>query len=147
LQIFLAAPLFNEAERDFNSKVAAALRKEGFGVWLAQEHKFVEDHSIKEKRAIFSEDLDALRKSDLILAVLDGVDVDTGVAFEMGFGYANGKPIVGLKTDHRLFSKVESINLMLEMPLYRLCKSIIEAIDVLKTYEKHAGTQDPIQTH
>lgn len=140
MRIFLAAPLFSEAERDFNSKVATTLRKEGFEVWLAQEHKFVEDHSNKEKRAIFSEDLDALKKSDLILAVLDGVDVDSGVSFEMGFGHATGKPIVGLKTDHRVFSRVESINLMLEAPLAKLCKSLVEAIDVLKAYEKRAST-------
>jgi nucleoside 2-deoxyribosyltransferase len=136
LQIFLAAPLFSEAERGFNSRVATMLRKEGFEVWLAQEHKFVEDHSTMEKQAIFREDLDAVRKSDLILAILDGVDVDSGVAFEMGFGYASGTPIVGLKTDHRVFSRVESVNLMLEAPLIKLCKNIAEAIVVLKTYQR-----------
>jgi nucleoside 2-deoxyribosyltransferase len=130
LQIFLAAPLFSEAERDFNSKVATALRKEGFEVWLAQEHKFVQDHSTIEKQTIFREDLDAVEKSDFVLAVLDGVDVDSGVAFEMGFGYASRKPIVGLKTDHRVFSKVESVNLMLDAPLLRLCKNAAEAIAV-----------------
>jgi nucleoside 2-deoxyribosyltransferase len=139
LLIFLAAPLFNEAERDFNSKVAAALRKEGFEVWLAQEHKFVEDHSMRMKHAIFGEDLDALRMSDLILAVLDGMSVDSGVAFEIGFGYANKKPVVGLKTDHRVFSRVESINLMLEASILKLCKTIAEAIDVLKAYGRHDG--------
>jgi len=141
MRIFLAAPLFNEAERDFNSKVAATLRKEGFEVWLAQEHKFVEDHSIRMKQAIFNEDLDALNESDIILAVLDGVDVDSGVAFEIGFGYANKKPIVGLKTDHRVFSRVESINLMLEAPTPKLCKSLAEAIDVLKGYDRHDDIQ------
>jgi nucleoside 2-deoxyribosyltransferase len=135
LQIFLAAPLFSEAERDFNSKVTTTLRKEGFKVWLAQEHKFVQDHSTIQKQTIFHEDLDAVRKSDFILAVLDGVDVDSGVAFEMGFGYATKKPIVGLKTDHRVFSRVESVNLMLEVPLVKLCKNIAEAIVVLKGYQ------------
>jgi nucleoside 2-deoxyribosyltransferase len=139
LKIFMAAPLFSEAERDFNSKIAAALRKEGFEVWLAQERKFIEHSSAKEKRGVFNEDLDALNRSDAILAVLDGVDVDSGVAFEMGFAHANGKPIVGLKTDHRMFSKVESVNLMLESPLHKICKSLVEAIDVLKNYLKHTS--------
>ena len=136
MQIFLAAPLFSEAERDFNSKVTTALRKEGFNVWLAQEHKFVQDHSTTEKQTIFREDLDALKESDFILAVLDGVDADSGVAFEMGYGYASRKPIVGLKTDHRVFSKVESVNLMLESPLLKLCKNIAEAIVVFKAYQE-----------
>jgi nucleoside 2-deoxyribosyltransferase len=138
LRIFLAAPLFSEAERDFNSKIAAAFRKEGFEVWLAQEHKFVEDHSIKMKNAIFTEDLEALKKSDIILAVLDGVDVDSGVAFEVGFGYANRKPVLGLKTDHRVFSGVEPVNLMLEASIAKLCKSMEEAMDFLNAHDRQA---------
>jgi len=136
VRIFLAAPLFSEAERDFNSKIAKALRGEGFEVWLAQEHKFIERNSLKEKRSIFEEDLEALKKSDLIVAVLDGADVDSGVAFEMGFAHALKKPIIGLKTDHRVFSKVESVNLMIEAPLVKMCKSVDEALEYLQA-SKH----------
>jgi nucleoside 2-deoxyribosyltransferase len=132
MKIFLAAPLFSEAERAFNSKTAKALRSEGFEVWLAQEHEFIKGHSIEEKTSIFEEDLNALKKSDLVLAVLDGVDVDTGVAFELGFAYALGKPILGLKTDHRTFSKLEEVNLMIEAPLTRMCRSVDEALEYLK---------------
>lgn len=32
-------------------------------------------------------------------AVLDGVDVDSGTAWEIGYAYARGKPIIGLRTD------------------------------------------------
>jgi nucleoside 2-deoxyribosyltransferase len=144
MRIFLAAPLFSEAERDFNSKTAKALRSEGFEVWVAQEHEFIHEDSIQWKRSIFEEDLEALRKSDLILAVLDGVDVDAGVAFELGFAHALGKQILGLKTDHRTFSKVESVNLMIEAPLIRLCKSVDEAIEYLKV-PKNRRKQDTVQ--
>nr|MDO8135958.1 nucleoside 2-deoxyribosyltransferase [Candidatus Njordarchaeum guaymaensis] len=136
MRIFLAAPFFSRAERDFNSKATRVLRGEGFEVWLAQEHKFIEGNSIKEKRSIFEEDLDALKKSDLVLAVLDGVDVDSGVAFEMGFAHALKKTILGLKTDHRVFSKLESVNLMIEAPLTRIFKSVDEALGCLQT-SKH----------
>jgi len=138
MKIFLAAPLFSEAERDFNSKLAKALRGEGFEVWLAQEHKFIHGKSIEEKRSIFEEDLDALRKSDLMLALLDGVDVDSGVAFEMGFAHALEKPMIGLRTDHRVFSKLESVNLMIEAPLTRICKSLDEALEQLQA-SSHRG--------
>jgi nucleoside 2-deoxyribosyltransferase len=74
--------------------------------------------------------------ADAVVAVLDGVDVDTGVAFEMGYAHAIGKPIVGLKTDHRSFSKLESVNLMLEAPLKQLCRSVVEAIASIRTIEK-----------
>jgi nucleoside 2-deoxyribosyltransferase len=131
----LAAPLFSEAERDFNLRVARELREEGFQVWLAQEHKFVEHKSIEAKRAIFKEDLEALARADLVLAVLDGVDVDTGVAFEMGYAHALGKHILGLKTDHRSFSKLETVNLMLEVPVRRICQSVAEASKSIREIE------------
>lgn len=43
-----------------------------------------------------------IRASDAAFAILDGVDVDSGTASEIGFAYALGKPVVGLRTDFRL---------------------------------------------
>jgi nucleoside 2-deoxyribosyltransferase len=44
---------------------------------------------------------DLLRRCDGVLAVLDGVDVDSGTAAEVGYAAAHGKPVVGLRTDLR----------------------------------------------
>ena len=42
-----------------------------------------------------------LRDCEVVLAVLDGVDVDSGTAAEIGFAYALGKPVVGWRSDFR----------------------------------------------
>jgi nucleoside 2-deoxyribosyltransferase len=132
MQIFLAAPLFSESERDFNSRIAKKLRESGLEVWLAQESQFIQEGTYEEKRRIYEGDISALKASDVVVAVLDGVEVDAGVAYEIGYAKALGKPIIGLKTDYRTFSKMEEINLILEVPLGRICKSIDEVIDSLK---------------
>jgi nucleoside 2-deoxyribosyltransferase len=44
----------------------------------------------------------AIRRSDIVVAVLDGVDVDSGTASEIGFAYGLGKRSYGLRTDTRL---------------------------------------------
>lgn len=41
-------------------------------------------------------------KSDAVLAILDGVDVDSGTAAEIGYAFAKGKKVYGLRTDFRL---------------------------------------------
>lgn len=41
-------------------------------------------------------------KADGLFAVLDGVDVDSGTAAEIGYAFAKGKYICGLRTDFRL---------------------------------------------
>jgi nucleoside 2-deoxyribosyltransferase len=43
-----------------------------------------------------------IRGCDAVVAVLDGVDVDSGTASEIGFAYALGKRVYGLRTDFRL---------------------------------------------
>jgi nucleoside 2-deoxyribosyltransferase len=40
-------------------------------------------------------------RCDGVLAVLDGTDVDSGTAAEIGYARARGKPVVGLRTDLR----------------------------------------------
>ncbi len=131
MKVFLAAPLFSEAEREFNSKIAERLRENGFEVWLAQEAPFIKQGTHKEKKAIYEGDISALKTCDVILSVLDGVEVDAGVAYEMGYAKALDKPIVGLKTDHRTFSGMEDVNLMLEVPLIKICRTVGEVVDLL----------------
>jgi len=70
------------------------------------------------------------------LTVLDGVDVCSGVAFEMGFAGALKRPIIGLKTDYGGFSKLESVNLTIEAPITKMCKSPDEALKYLQV-SKH----------
>jgi nucleoside 2-deoxyribosyltransferase len=131
MKVFLAAPLFSEAEREFNSKTAKRLRDNGFEVWLAQEAPFIQHDTHKEKKAIYESDVSALNASDVVVAILDGSEVDAGVAYEIGYATALGKPIIGLKTDYRTFSGMEEVNLMLEVPLIKICKNIEEIKDLL----------------
>ena len=45
---------------------------------------------------------DRIDRSDAVFAILDGVDVDSGTAAEIGYAYARGKHVFGLRTDFRL---------------------------------------------
>ena len=44
----------------------------------------------------------AIDSCDLVLAVLDGADVDSGTAAEIGYAFARGKRILGYRGDFRL---------------------------------------------
>ncbi len=43
----------------------------------------------------------AIRSADLLVALLDGQEVDSGTAAEIGYGAGLGKPCFGLRTDLR----------------------------------------------
>lgn len=128
----MAAPLFSEAERNFNTSIASALRAQGYEVWMAQEAPFIKKGTSEEKRRIYKGDIAALRSSDAVIAILDGIDVEAGVAFELGYAQCLGKPIIGVKTDYRTFSKIEEINLMLEVPMLKICSNVDELLATLR---------------
>jgi nucleoside 2-deoxyribosyltransferase len=51
----------------------------------------------------------ALDRADAVLAVLDGADVDSGTAAEIGYAFARGTPIVGYRGDVRLTGENEGV--------------------------------------
>jgi nucleoside 2-deoxyribosyltransferase len=58
----------------------------------------------------------AIDRCDVVLACLDGVDVDSGTAAEIGYAFAKGKPIIGYRGDFRLSADNEGsvVNLQVE---------------------------------
>jgi nucleoside 2-deoxyribosyltransferase len=110
-KIYLAGPLFSLAEQGFNAELARFLENEGFEVFLPQEH----EPRDKTARAIFDMDVAAIDWADMVVACMDGPDPDSGTAWECGYAYAKGKPIVCYRTDFRITGDTEGApyNLML----------------------------------
>jgi len=114
-RVYLAAPLFSEAERSFNASLARLLRRHLFEVHLPQEIGDDSDaRDTREQERLFGANKTALENSDLIVAVIDGADADSGTAWEMGYAYARKKVVIALRTDFRRVGHHEQVNLMLE---------------------------------
>ncbi len=131
--LYFAAPLFSEAERSYNKKVASQLEL-FFDVFLPQENGglFVDMIADGMKpslaaRTVFDIDLRALEKCDILLILLDGRTVDEGAAFELGIAYAKGKRCYGLQTDVRRLLP-NGNNPMLEISLESIFASVEELI-------------------
>jgi nucleoside 2-deoxyribosyltransferase len=71
---------------------------------------------------------------DLVFAVLDGVDVDSGTAAEIGYAFAKGKPILGYRGDFRLSADNEgaAINLQVEYFIRASGGTIMTRLDELE---------------
>jgi nucleoside 2-deoxyribosyltransferase/predicted secreted protein len=114
-RVYLAAPLFSEAERAYNKALADLLEKNLFKVHLPQEAG--DDTEMREKKVqeqIFSRNKKSLEDSDRVVAIIDGADADSGTSWEMGYAYALNKPVIALRTDFRRVGTHERVNLMLE---------------------------------
>jgi len=121
--IYLAGPLFTQAERIWNKNLAdeITLAIPNSKVILPQVKAL--DY-VKEEgtdfQGIVERCMRDIEESDVIVAVLDGSDADSGTCWECGYAYAKGKQVIGVRTDLR-GSEDEGLNAMLR----RTCKTVI----------------------
>lgn len=133
MRVYLAGPLFTMAERRFmahlRDRVGAVpgLRP----LWPGD--LFVNDDLAamgpQAKEHIFRGCARELDACDLVVAVLDGSQVDDGTAWEIGYAFARALPVWGLRTDFRVAGDTAHslVNCMIECS----CVKIFRDIDVL----------------
>lgn len=132
-KIYLAGPLFTHAEIEYNLKIKDLLVKKNFLVFLPQEdaEDTTSERESQNQECIFKKCVEGVDSSDIVVAVLDGADVDSGTAWEIGYAYAKGKPVVGLRTDFRSLSN-GIVNLMIEMAIIVLARDEDELLKVIE---------------
>ncbi len=120
MRIFLASPLgFSESSRVFLSTICSELQKLNYEVinpWdqspdleeeLQQAALLEEEQQKKEKfhdisMRMAERNAACLRSCDAVLAVLDGTDVDSGTASEIGYAFGLGDKVInGYRGDFR----------------------------------------------
>ena len=103
LKGYLANGLFSKADVMFNSYLASVLRQEfhSLDLFLPQEADINDKNSYADSIMIAELDTKHLLESDFLIAVIDGVEIDAGVATEIGIFSTTGKPIIGVYTDVR----------------------------------------------
>lgn len=127
--LYLAGPLFSEAERDWHIKTkrlliekATELCKDVEIIWPYELITLSEIESLGNdaRFEIFKRCKEALDKTDIVVALLDGTQVDDGTAWEIGYFYgikSPGSKIIGIRTDFRNAgdSKNAIVNAMIEI--------------------------------
>jgi len=123
LRVYLAGPLFTIPERRMNRELARALEHELPGAQVVLPQDFKHDDRYNAPRAfglIFKSCLEGVASSHCVVAWLDGADGDSGTCFEVGYAFAKGIPVVGVRTDFRL-NQERGVNVMLS----RACSAFV----------------------
>jgi nucleoside 2-deoxyribosyltransferase len=105
--VYVAGPLFSEAERAFLECMIDALANAS-GLDAAEDfflpHRDGGELGKGPSRLdIFNLDRNTLDNAGVVVALLDGQDVDSGTCIELGYAYAHGKKIFGIITDFRSY--------------------------------------------
>jgi len=127
-KVYLAAALFSEAEREFNKKLRDMMVGAGMEVFLPQEDSNDHDKGHSPTEHTFEQNVEGIERADIVVAVLDGVDVDSGTAWEIGYAMARGKPVVGIRTDFRTLGCEGAVNLMIGRSVRVICRNAGELL-------------------
>ena len=135
--IYIAGPLFSIAEKQFLIKfvdeIATKLNLDPINHFFLPHRDAGDLGIINGREDIFKSDLDHLNKAEIVIAVLEGADVDSGTAVEIGYAFAKNKKIFGFLTDIRAYGNSREIQKLNNM-VWGICnegKSIFHNIDDL----------------
>lgn len=133
--IYLAGALFSEAERRWNLELCKELEGRGWHVFLPQRDSQQPGEAVltsERAEAIFRANLGGLQGCRIVVAVLDGAQVDDGTSWEVGFAYAVGKLVFAIRTDFRGCGDDGALNLMLSRSA-RVCSSVPELLAAVES--------------
>ena len=142
-RIYIASPLFSQAERNFNDFLSKFLEDMGFETFLPQRdgYKLSEllsngaSKSVALKK-IFELDINEIKNSDIVVFIMDGRVPDEGACVEIGYAYALGKECIGLKTDSRALISDLDNPLIIGTLKDRIARNFKELEDFLISYKK-----------
>ncbi len=142
MRIYQAGPLFTEAEQQWHRAFRVRLQAAEYEVIWPFELFSQEDvkHWGKEApRRIMEADRTALESCDVVVALLDGAQVDDGTAWEIGYAFARSIPIIGIRTDFRRGGDTDHsrINAMIEGSCTQLVSSVDEVLEALQLIAPH----------
>lgn len=145
----MAGPLFSSHEREFLVSLVERLSTTT-GLDAIDDfflpHRDSGDLGMSgDRNEIFFADIQFLDHAEIVIALLDGPDVDSGTAVELGYAFSKGKKIFGILTDRRAYSFDGKAITKLNNMIWGVCeegKTIFQSIDELaKALKAHLGSE------
>jgi nucleoside 2-deoxyribosyltransferase len=115
IKIYFAAPLFTQAERIWNQALVNTIVEQDpkIEIFLPQTES---GKAYINGRLDFAKVqqicLNGIDACDVLVAILDGPDSDSGTCFECGYAFSKGKKLIGIRTDLRA-GEDQGLNAML----------------------------------
>jgi len=145
MKVYFAAPLFSQAEKEFNKNLTDLIEKSGFHVFLPQRDgvaiqkpPFDKMTDQVRRKTMFDLDRNQIFDCDIFIFILDGRVPDEGASVELGLAYAHkffkdqNKILIGLHTDIRAAFLKSRLNPMIKEALDQILTKQSELIYFLE---------------
>jgi len=113
MNVYIAGKLQTESERKKLEEIDLLCKSLGLETFLPHRDVGLAEN-IDDVEKIFRGDiLEGFKECKLVIALLDGLHIGAGTAWELGYAYARGIPIIGLKTDESIEDALEYMSAIL----------------------------------
>ena len=95
-KVYLASPFFNDEELENVKRAEKILVNKGFDLFSPRKIEVDKERYSNDIWAnkIFEKDREAIKSSDVVVALYYGMYTDTGTAWEIGFAYGINKKVL-----------------------------------------------------
>jgi len=136
--IYVAGPIFTAAEQAWLSGVVNALERRA-NVEVIWPFRDIPRGRDRRPEAVIQLCVEGLERADVMLAILDGPQVDDGTAWEVGFFFAQkgSSQIVGVRTDARAAGETHgsAVNTIVAQSCSRIHSSVEDALGEPKLFD------------
>jgi nucleoside 2-deoxyribosyltransferase len=133
MKVYIAGKIRTESEREYLEEVDKVCKSLGFETFLPHRDVGLAKDAADVKKIFEGDIKKGFREVDLVVAVLDGLHVGAGTAWELGYAYAKGIPAVGIKTDESAEDALEYLSAIL-IGSMKIAGSLAELKEELKEY-------------
>ncbi|MBU3907286.1 MAG: nucleoside 2-deoxyribosyltransferase [Nanoarchaeota archaeon] len=131
MKVYIAGKICSEEERELLEKVDVLCKKLGFDTFLPHRDVGLAKE-LKDVEKVFRGDIiNGFKDCNVVVAVLDGLHVGAGTAWELGYAYAKKIPAIGLKTDELIEDALDQLSAILIASM-QIATSLEELEDKLK---------------
>ncbi|MAE49241.1 hypothetical protein CMI48_00265 [Candidatus Pacearchaeota archaeon] len=130
MKAYLAGKLSTEHERKLLEQVDELCQELKIETFLPHRDAGL-CTSLDQVKETFNKDItEGMKDIDLVIALLDGLHVGAGTAWELGYAYANNIPAIGLKTDEPIEEALDQLSAILigSMPIVTSMEELKEKI-------------------
>ncbi len=131
MKVYIAEPLFTPGERKYAEEIDELVRNLGFNTYLPHRDAGIFERGKSSSKTFFENDLKELKECAFVVAILNGTDVDSGTAWEIGYAYAMGKPVYGILEDTRK-PNLDLLNPMIVNSIVKIALNKEELMNVIK---------------
>ncbi len=110
MKVYIAGKLCSENERKFLEKIAKIAEELDFETFLPHRDIGLIKEIGDVEKAFNGDIINGFKDISLVIADLNGLHIGAGTAWELGYAYAKGIPVIGIKEDEPIEDALDNLS-------------------------------------